>query len=258
MIKGVDSRLYDGRYFRHSGGSKYFLKDKIAPIYYKAILMSSLRKRKSMIFLDVGCGRGDLIKVLLTKFDNPYIIGVDYSDAAVRIAKKRCGESQNVKIIKCDAISLPLKDDMIDCVFLLDFVEHLYPEHLHRVMKEIHRVMRRGGRLIIHTFPTKYMNDVAHFILKLFNKPSIGQEMHVNTQTYFSMRNLLLDNHFKNIQIFLENRDKLLQHNIDVESRVMKALLKIGDRFYNNVAKAFNFFPFRYFLLSDIWAIAEK
>lgn len=257
-MRTINSILYDEKYFRHSGGSKYFLKDKVAPIYYQAIKRGNLDRRKYMTFLDIGCGRGDLIKALLSKFKEPHIIGIDYSDVAVRITKKWCGEKRNAKIIKCDAAFLPLKDSMVDCVFLIDLVEHLYPEHLNKVIKEAHRVMKPKSKLVIHTFPTKYINNVARFILKLLNKSSSGQKLHVNTQTYFSIQHLLLDNHFENIQIFLEGRNNLLHDNIDTESHFMKILLKTGDVFYSIIVKVLNFFPFKYFLLSDIWVIAEK
>ena len=191
LTSRVNPRLYDENYFKHSGGSKYFLKGMVDPIYYKAVVMAKLAAREQMTFLDIGCGRGDLIKVLLSKFKGPNIIGIDYSTAAVQIAKELFRDSPNVKIIKHDATSLLLDRGTVDCVFLLDVVEHLNSEDLSTVLNEAYKVMKRRGKLVIHTFPTRYMNNFSHSILKLLNKFSIGQEMHINTQTYFSMRDLL-------------------------------------------------------------------
>lgn len=204
MTKNLNSNLYDKNYFYHCGGNLAFRRGKIEHSYFEAILKSGIKKGKPLVILDVGCGRGDLIKaMLIVGFGSSRFIGVDYSDAAVRIARNIEKENKNVKIIKCNVSFLPFKDKMFDFVFLLDVIEHLYPDHLDKVMKEIHRVMKVKGKLIIHTFPNKYMNNLAHFILQMQGKSSIGQKLHVNTQTYFSIRNILFGNSFENIQIFL-------------------------------------------------------
>jgi len=254
----INPDLYNENYFKHCQGMKYFIQGEIDPIYYKAANKVNLKNRNSISVLDVGCGRGDLMKVLASQFPQINIIGIDYSDAAVRIAKEHLSKYLNINILKSDSADLPFKTNSIDYIFCLDVAEHLYPEHLDKTIKSIFRVLKPGGGLIIHTFPTRYINNIAHLILDFLNKDSAGKRMHVNTQSYFSMLNLLRNNLFKNITIHLEARDTLLQENIDVDSSFLKNLLINGDKLYIRSTRILELLGLKYLLFSDIWAYAEK
>ena len=187
IMKKVPPDLYTKEYYEHSGGASYFLKNKIDPVYYKSVELVS-ENGNSVKILDIGCGRGDLAKALASRLSDSYIFAIDYSESAVNMARDYCVDNQNVVVMKCDATRLPFKNNSMDFVFLLDVVEHLYPEQLNTTLQEILRIMKKNGRLMIHTFPTRYMNDIAHFILKVLNRESIGQRLHVNTQSIFSIK----------------------------------------------------------------------
>ena len=255
----INQNLYDYKYFLHSEGAQQFFRNEINSRFYQTANTVNLENRNSITILDVGCGRGDFIKVLAPKYSQINIIGIDYSDAAVNIAKENLSKYLNVNILRSDSADLPFKNNSIDYIFCLDVVEHLYPEHLDKTIKSVFRVLKPDGKLIIHTFPTKYINNIAHLILRSLNKKdSAGQKFHVNTQSYFSILNLLRNNLFKNITIHLEARDTLLQENIDVNNRFLKNLLIKGDKLYLRSTRILKLFGLKYLLFSDIWAYAEK
>jgi len=258
MAKIISQDLYDDEYFTHSGGAQAFFQGEVAPIYYQAASKVNLKDEDDITILDIGCGRGDLIRILAPRFPKAKIIGIDYSDAAINIAKQNLANYSNVSILRSDTASFPLENNSVDYVFCLDVVEHLYPQHLDETIKSVYRVLKTGGTLIIHTFPTRCINNTAHFMLKLFNKDSSGQHLHVNTQTYSSMRNLLRDNSFRNITINLEARGNLLQDNISTSSCLFKRIFILTDKLYSCSTAILKNSVLKRFMFSDIWAYAEK
>jgi ubiquinone/menaquinone biosynthesis C-methylase UbiE len=256
-MKTVDSKHYNENYFRHSGGGKSFFDGKIDSIYYSALERMGLEKVNPVI-LDAGCGRGDLIKVLSQEYPHSSLIGVDYSEAAVKIAQDALKGEPNIRIVRTDISSLPFEDNSIDYIFCLDIVEHLYQEHLEKAVKEMARVLRPGGKILIHTFPVKYMNEVSHFILKLFGRDSIGQQLHVNTQSSFSVKKLLSKSGLSSINIRLEARGDIAEDNIDAPNDFVKKMLVLFDKAYVILSRIFFFSPVKDLIYSDIWATAVK
>jgi len=93
------------------------------------------------VLLDLGCGSGSS----LARFENKCItIGIDISDHFCHASKIK---SPCSLIIKGDIEYLPLIDGCIDvCSMVYTFV---YTPNKTKVLKEIHRVLKMDGRLII-------------------------------------------------------------------------------------------------------------
>ncbi len=168
--------------------------------------------------LDVGCGRGEMVFFAAGK--GAEAIGIDYSKDSIALAKlawnkKPKAVQSKTKFLLMDAKKLRFQDSYFDTVILTDVVEHLYPEELDLVFKEIKRVLKPKGKLVIHTAPNKLFNDIAYryysyplgsFITKLWNLlvnkkyPNIVNPkkiradshaiMHINEPTFFSLRSL--------------------------------------------------------------------
>jgi ubiquinone/menaquinone biosynthesis C-methylase UbiE len=94
--------------------------------------------------LDVGCGPGLLLEVLVER-EEVSVAGIDISPEMIRVAKDRLGVRADLTL--GDAESLPWKDDQFDCAFCVDSFHH-YPNP-ERGLAEMHRVLKRGGRLLI-------------------------------------------------------------------------------------------------------------
>jgi len=94
--------------------------------------------------LDIGCGDGTLGYFAKNKYKEVY--GVDISEEALKIAKKR---DIIVEKVNLNEEKLPFENDYFDAVTCLDVIEHVFePRDL---IKEINRVLKRGGILIIST-----------------------------------------------------------------------------------------------------------
>ena len=108
------------------------------------------------LIVDVGCGEGITLEKLLKKFPGKKILGIDPEDENINICK-----DHKIPVIAGDVYQLPFEDGSIDCVLLLEVIEHL--EHPERALAEIRRVLRPKGRVII-IFPNDFMFKVARII----------------------------------------------------------------------------------------------
>ncbi len=94
------------------------------------------------VALDLGCGTGDLLGVLLGKARE--VIGVDSSQNMLEIARRRYAREQERLSLRIGAIEhLPLRDSEADFVLLSMVLHHLSDPG--EGLREIHRVLDRNG-----------------------------------------------------------------------------------------------------------------
>ncbi|NJE04617.1 class I SAM-dependent methyltransferase [Thermococcus sp. M36] len=105
-------------------------------------LIFSMLRTKSGRALDLGCGTGNYtVELKKLGFD---VIGLDASERMLEIAR-----SKGLECIKGDAYSLPFPDESFDLVLSVTMFEFIHePE---KVVREIHRVLRPGGEVLIGT-----------------------------------------------------------------------------------------------------------
>lgn len=94
--------------------------------------------------LDIGCGTGRLTADLYGRVGDGVITAVDRSPAMVREARRHL--PARIGVAEADAVALPFGDERFDAVFSTATF-HWVPDHP-RLFAEIHRVLRRGGRLV--------------------------------------------------------------------------------------------------------------
>jgi ubiquinone/menaquinone biosynthesis C-methylase UbiE len=171
---------------------------------YKGILKRA-RLTEGTTVCDIGAGRGELV-ALAVEHGAKWAIGVEYSSAAARLAAQSLAQrdvTSRATVVLGDARRLPLPDASVDLVFMIDVIEHLAPAELAATFSEAHRVLRPGGRLFAHTFPTRTIYDVTYRGLRGIARlrgqhwpadPRNDYEhrMHVNEQTRNGLRRSLL------------------------------------------------------------------
>ncbi|PMP66416.1 MAG: ubiquinone biosynthesis protein UbiE [Thermodesulfobacterium geofontis] len=139
---------------------EYF--DKIAKVYdnwYKTktgiyvdktekTLIFSLLKTKGGLSLDLGCGTGNYtIELYKRSFK---VVGLDSSKEMLKVAKEK---SLEILFIKGDAYFLPFKDKVFDFVLSITMFEFI--KEPFKVVKEIYRVLKPGGEVIVGTMNEK-------------------------------------------------------------------------------------------------------
>lgn len=199
----VSPDVYDETYYRgccagheewsRSGGAE-------ADATYRGSLeKGGLRPGETVV--DIGTGRGELLAVAV-EAGAASAIGIEYSADAVKLAEhtlqvRAAGDS--ARVLLADARAVPLPDACADLVTLLDVVEHLTPAELQDSLSETHRLLRPGGRLLIHTLPNRLLYDVVYRLQRSLlptrrrawpadPRNDFERLMHVNEQSVFSLR----------------------------------------------------------------------
>jgi SAM-dependent methyltransferase len=115
----------------------------VYPLEYAYALIGDVR---GLRVVDFGCGSGE--NTLLLAQRGAHVIGVDISESLIAVARKRLrvnGLAGAAQFIVGSAHDLPIDRDSIDVVLGIAILHHL---DLDASAREIHRVLKRGGRAI--------------------------------------------------------------------------------------------------------------
>jgi ubiquinone/menaquinone biosynthesis C-methylase UbiE len=131
--------------------------------------MKLLRSRKNPIVLDVGCSSGFLVQDLLRELPEAAIIGADYLPNVVLNAARRV---RSAPFLQFDLRNCPLADDCLDGVTALNVLEHIDDDF--KALKEIHRILRRGGLAHIEVPADPSSFDLYDEVLMHFRRYRLG------------------------------------------------------------------------------------
>jgi demethylmenaquinone methyltransferase / 2-methoxy-6-polyprenyl-1,4-benzoquinol methylase len=141
----------------------------------KAISMLDTIKPKTI--LDVATGTGDFAISALTL--NPQkITGIDISEGMLESGREkivRKGLSEKIELIYGDSENLPFADNSFDASTVAFGVRNF--ENLDKGLKEIHRVLKKGGCLVVLEFskPRYFPMKQIYFFYFRFILPLVGR-----------------------------------------------------------------------------------
>jgi SAM-dependent methyltransferase len=115
--------------------------------HIESVIRQYLPGNRESIILDLGCGHGAFL-YFLRKNGYTRARGVDVSAEQVALAKSLGIED----VVHADLLHFLAKTESstVDFVLLFDIIEHLNRDELFGTLDEIYRVLRTGGRCLIH------------------------------------------------------------------------------------------------------------
>jgi SAM-dependent methyltransferase len=125
-------------------------------------LWEVLRNHKPGRHLDYGAYNGEILNVLAKTEVITDGIGVDLNLGVVEEHRLAMNKNVELRYIEKGA-KLPFDDDSFDSISMLDVLEHIHDQE--SILKELNRVLRAGGKLIITVPKTHVWSflDVGNF-----------------------------------------------------------------------------------------------
>lgn len=260
----LPSELYDETYFLTScEGYELFLASEGQHLSRRLTQAFALAHvTPGMRLLDVGCGRGEILRHCLRQGVEAY--GIDYAEVAARMSRatldaeiaSQMGQVAQGGVGRADAKQLPFASHSFDRVLLFDVVEHLYPWELHQALLEVRRTLKPDGLVVIHTAPNRWYDAYAYPWVRRFRTllgqgaaypkdpraiTPANQHVHVNEQDMLSLKRALRAAGFKG-RVWLDSPPQNRQEGWVVDS--LRYL-------------AFHTPPFRWFFERELFAVAR-
>jgi SAM-dependent methyltransferase len=122
--------------------------------------------------LDVGCGVGLMTSGLAARND---VWGVDISKGLLGIAREK-----GLKALMASCDCLPFKDGDFDLVLCVGVIP--YFEDPRRILDELHRVTKKGGRIVVTSTADSVLVRAARFIKGLLRCPGHLSRLYSNEE----------------------------------------------------------------------------
>ncbi|MFQ5909721.1 MAG: class I SAM-dependent methyltransferase [Thermoplasmata archaeon] len=103
---------------------------------------------------DIGCGTAHIVAKLTEHCRDPSLIGLDTSQAMLRVAAERSANSQNVILVRGDGLRLPFRNETFDIV--ITRLAEYSP-------LEAFRVLRNGGCFFEYGLGPEANKEIAEF-----------------------------------------------------------------------------------------------
>ena len=117
--------------------------------------------------LDIGCGTGTLAIAAKRRVGSGAVRGIDASAEMIDRAKRKAARDDvDVAFDVARAESLPFSDRQFDVVLSTVMLHHLRRAVREQCVREVRRVLKPGGRLLIVDFGVKgagHRGPLAHF-----------------------------------------------------------------------------------------------
>ena len=111
-------------------------------------ILEELKKRPFKNLLDVGCGTGPMIELLLEEFDDIVCTGLDLTPRMIEVASAK--GLPHARFVVGDSENMPFENESFDAVICANSFHH-YPNP-DKFIAEVHRVLQPGGIFVLRDY----------------------------------------------------------------------------------------------------------
>jgi demethylmenaquinone methyltransferase/2-methoxy-6-polyprenyl-1,4-benzoquinol methylase len=164
--------------------------------YWRRLAIEQLNEIKPARILDVATGTAEMVIRIAKQLPSTEIIGIDISEGMLSIGKKKIQRlkiANKIQLEIGDSESLRFADGYFDAITVAFGVRNF--ENLESGLKEMYRVLRKGGKIVILEFSQPgnsrfrmlckfYIGRIAPFLVQLFSKKQAYQYLDKSIQAF--------------------------------------------------------------------------
>lgn len=155
--------------------------------HWRKAAIDSLRPYRPQHILDVATGTGDFAILATRELHPKELLGVDLSEGMMSVGRQKVKEARLDNIIrfqKEDCLNLTLESDSFDAVMVAYGIRNF--EDLDKGLREMHRVLRPNGRLVIIelTSPTRFPMKQLFWLYSHVLMPTLGKLISRDSKAY--------------------------------------------------------------------------
>ena len=118
--------------------------------YWRRRAVSLLAPGPDEVFLDIGCGTGDVALEILRQQPDCRVVGIDPSQGMLEIGRDKVeasGLGKSIELLEGSALDIQFPDHSFDGVITSFCIRNVTDRR--RALFEFHRVLRPAGRVVI-------------------------------------------------------------------------------------------------------------
>ena len=154
---------------------------------WRKAAIDSLKPYAPQRILDVSTGTGDFALMAVDRLQPQSLIGADLSEGMLSVGREkveRAGKSDIITLQKEDCMALSFEDNTFDAVTVAYGVRNF--EDLDRGLREMLRVLKPGGRLVIIelTSPVRFPMKQLFWLYAHVWMPMVGKLVSRDSRAY--------------------------------------------------------------------------
>ena len=183
-------------------------------------ISNSLRSLKPVAkILDVGCGKGDLLRYLRPRHPDMELSGIDFTTNEV---------VPGISFSRGDVFELD-ETMRFDAIVSLAVIEHV--EDVNKFVKKLQQLVHTGGTVILMTLDDRsFLFSLSRFFAKVgYRAPAarLYERHHLNHFNQKSLRHLMESNGFSVAQVF-DHDVPMAAVDFESSSPIAAAILRVG------------------------------
>ena len=200
------------------------------------MMLEHMPMTKGISIVDIGFGTGFPLIELSQRFGaESRIYGVDIWKEGIARAKEKIAilEIDNIKILESSATSIAIEDNSIDLITSNLGINNF--ENKEEVYSEIHRLLKKDGRLCITTNPVGTFKELFKIILNICEEKGFEEanelfEQYVNSRS--TKQQIVEEFANSGFELVTFKEDATNMRFVDAQALFDHSLIRIGFRAY--------------------------